>query len=290
MVEVEVEAKEVPPEKAGFFLCNNFFHYKIYFAPQITSVKDLFSSYAHDYARYRPRYPEDMFAHIYKQLTSFNLAWDCGTGNGQSAVELAKHFKQVYATDISLEQLQQAMPAINVTYAKEPAEHTTLADNSVDLITVSQALHWFDFSAFYTEVNRVASADAIIAAWTYNLLQVDEKIDPLIKEFYFKTLGNYWDAERDYVDRGYANLPFPYTDSANRDFYIEITWSLKEMAGYISTWSGLRKFITRNNLNPLDELIGNIQKYWPGNESKKIRFPLHIKTGKVSTFDKQLIN
>ena len=247
-------------------------------------MKDLFSQYAGDYAKYRPHYPAALFEFMYTQGDTFDLAWDVGTGNGQTAVQLSKKFRQVYATDISLEQINHATPANNIAYAQESSEQTRLGTNSVDLITVSQALHWFDFSQFYVEVNRVAKKDALIAAWTYNLLTVDDAIDNLIRDFYFETLANYWDAERRYVDLGYANLPFPYKQIEHPDFHIETAWTLEELQGYINTWSGLKKFIALNKMNPLDELIMSLKKIWPAGERKKIKFPLHLKLAKVSTF------
>ncbi len=309
MVEVEVEAKEVPPAKAGFFfiyiirdakrgsdifLCILPSNYPKnpevktikFILHKNKSVKDLFSSYANDYARYRPIYPAELFAFIFKQLDAFDLAWDCGTGNGQSAVELSKQFAHVHATDISMKQLEEAPRTNNIAYAQEPAEHSSLADNSADLITISQALHWFDLPAFYAEVERVAKPEAIIAAWTYNLLQIDERTDALIATFYFETLKGYWDDERIYVDMGYANLPFPYTELEHPGFSIEANWTLKQLEGYLNTWSGLRKFINANKINPLDKLIPNIREYWQEDERRKISFPLYLKIAKAATYKK----
>ena len=52
----------------------------------------------------------------------------------------------------------------------------------------------------YTEVKRVAARDAVIAVWSYSLLKIDSSLDVLLHHYHFKTLGNYWDAERKFVD------------------------------------------------------------------------------------------
>jgi len=130
---------------------------------------DNFSKGAADYAIFRPESPQEVFDFLYRHVKNFDTAWDCGTGNGQVAAKLSERFKQVYATDISSEQLGHAEKRDNIIYRKERAEQTTLADNSIDLITIAQAIHWFDFDTFYKEVRRVAQPGALIAAWTYNL-------------------------------------------------------------------------------------------------------------------------
>ncbi|HMI78613.1 MAG TPA: class I SAM-dependent methyltransferase, partial [Ferruginibacter sp.] len=146
-------------------------------------MKDNFSQQASGYAQYRPQYPEELFAYILRFVKEKKLAWDCGTGNGQSAKALSNYFEKVIATDISQKQIDNAYKASNIFYAVEPAEQTTLADKSVDLITVAQAMHWFNFEKFYAEVNRVAKPGAVIAVWTYNLLKISKEIDDLINEY-----------------------------------------------------------------------------------------------------------
>ncbi|MEK7716601.1 MAG: SAM-dependent methyltransferase, partial [Pseudomonadota bacterium] len=69
------------------------------------TFKDHFSQHAGDYARYRPDYPEALFAFLTKSVTQHELAWDCGTGNGQAALGLAGHFDRVIATDPSQTQI-----------------------------------------------------------------------------------------------------------------------------------------------------------------------------------------
>src|ERR1700712_285315 len=96
--------------------------------------KDLFSTQAADYARYRPSYPQELIEYILGFTTERNLAWDCATGNGQAAILLAPHFEKIIATDISAKQLALAVAAENIVYSISKAEQTSFADNSFDLI------------------------------------------------------------------------------------------------------------------------------------------------------------
>ena len=76
--------------------------------------KDLFSDQAEDYALYRPTYPEELFTYILSFVAEKDVAWDCATGNGQSAVPLSQYFKKVFASDISKKQLEQAPKKENI--------------------------------------------------------------------------------------------------------------------------------------------------------------------------------
>ena len=108
-------------------------------------MKDNFSRQSDLYAKYRPTYPQELYDFILSKVENRNAVWDCGTGNGQTARELAKYFEKVFATDISEKQIDKADQATNIFYSVQPAEQTNFADNSFDLVTVSQALHWFNF-------------------------------------------------------------------------------------------------------------------------------------------------
>src|SRR5438128_9881923 len=67
--------------------------------------KDHFSKQAAGYAKFRPHYPQRLFAYLGSIAPSRQLAWDCGTGNGQAAVGLASLFDRVIATDASAKQI-----------------------------------------------------------------------------------------------------------------------------------------------------------------------------------------
>ena len=144
-----------------------------------SAFKDHFSSQATDYARFRPNYPAELFAWLAGIAPSRDTAWDCGTGSGQAAIGLAAHFARVFATDPSRKQLEHAEPHPRIDYRLAPAEVRLLDTASIDLVTVAQAIHWFDLDKFYAEAKRVLKPGGIIAAWTYTLLDVEAGVDTL---------------------------------------------------------------------------------------------------------------
>ncbi|MEO6405601.1 MAG: class I SAM-dependent methyltransferase [Ferruginibacter sp.] len=245
-------------------------------------MKDNFSANASEYAKYRPQYPQELYDFILSFVPERKLAWDCGTGNGQTATELAKYFENVYASDISRQQLHNAVKQSNILYRQEPAEQSALESGSVNMISVSQALHWFHFEEFYKEVKRVAAPDAIIAAWIYNLFKADDITNKYIDNLYWNTLKNYWDNERHYVDEDYKNIPFPFESIPNPGFSIKLKWTAEDLEGYLGTWSAVQKFKKLHNVNPVNTVARNIKQHWPPNEIRLITFPISLKMAYVN--------
>src|SRR5438045_1897140 len=195
------------------------------------TFKDYFSQHAGAYARHRPHYPPELFEYLASLPTERHLAWDCGTGNGQAAVGLAPYFERVIATDASADQLANAFPHEKVTYRVAIAGSAGLDPGSVDLITVAQALHWFDLEAFFEEVRRTLKPGGAIAVWAYALCRITPALDAIVDRFYFETVGPYWPKERKLVDDGYRSLVFPFNEIEPPTFAIELPWTLPHLLG-----------------------------------------------------------
>ena len=102
---------------------------------------DHFSAFANRYADFRPHYPPAIFDYLATIVPRTSLVWDCACGNGQATVDLAERFDRVIATDASKEQINSATRLANIEYRVAPAENSGLANNSVGLVTVAQAVH-----------------------------------------------------------------------------------------------------------------------------------------------------
>lgn len=243
--------------------------------------KDYFSGHSKIYATYRPVYPEALYQFIYTHVNAKETAWDCATGNGQVAVELAKHFQNVYATDISEKQLVHALHSTNIIYSVSQAEATSFPDNTFDLITVGQALHWFDLHKFYNEVNRVAKENSLLAVWGYEICKVDKNVDELFLDFYHNIVGPYWDEARKLVEDHYRSLPFPFEKIVTPEFSIEVEWLLETFLGYLTSWSATQTYIKLKGTNPVEELSTRLQMFWSPDEVKRVTFPMFVKLGRV---------
>lgn len=244
-------------------------------------AKDNFSSQSDQYAKYRPTYPAEFFNYLNSIIPRKQNAWDCGTGNGQVAYELAKIFDNVFATDISQSQIDNALQADNISYSVQPAESTHFNNNLFDLVIVAQAIHWFDFDRFYAEARRTAKEHALFCVIGYGRIQISETIDALITNFYTSVIGKYWDKERRYVDEDYKTIPFPFDEIQTPRFQNRHQWSLEHLIGYLNTWSAVKHFIKKNGYNPVEQLRPEIELYWGNAAEKEVVFPLLLRVGKV---------
>ncbi len=214
-------------------------------------------------------------------LAHHHLAWDAATGNGQVAGMLANYFDQVIATDISENQLKHAIRRPNIQYRLEPAEKSSIADASLDLVTVAQAIHWFRFEAFYAEVKRTLKPKGLIAVIGYPLLTIDPVTDAIIQQFYAETLHHCWDPERKYLDEWYASIPFPFHEVETPAFSMKYDWSLHDLAGFLSTWSAVQQYIIKHHINPVDEIMKKLAVSWGEKDQKSVYFPVILRIGRL---------
>ncbi len=244
--------------------------------------RDHFSGVAGAYRAFRPGYPPELFAWLASIVPAHGAALDCGCGNGQASVALAEHFSAVFAVDPGAEQIRHAAPHPRVEYRVAPAEATGLPQGSVDLVVAAQALHWFDLDRFYPEVRRVARAGAALAAFTYGLLTVDERVDAVIARLYRGILRDDWPPERAHVDAGYRTLPFPFAELAAPRFGISEEWTLDRLVGYIGTWSGVNAHRERTGRDPLEEIGPALRGAWgPPAEPRRVSWPLALRVGGI---------
>jgi SAM-dependent methyltransferase len=176
-------------------------------------------------------------------------------------------------------QLSSAERNAAVTYVAMPAERVALIDQSIDLVTVAQALHWFDLSRFFAEVNRVLRPGGALAVWSYGLLMVNTEVDSVLGHLYRDTLGAYWPAERAIVDQGYAGITLPYPEIATPDVAMEVRWTRAQLAGYLSTWSAVGRYRNAVGTDPLPNTLLHLEALWPGQETRRIRWPLVLRVG-----------
>jgi SAM-dependent methyltransferase len=248
---------------------------------------DHFSPLAAAYAAARPSYPAALFAHLSTVAPGRRRAWDCGTGNGQAALALAGWFDEITATDASAEQLARAPAHAAVTYRVAAAEASGLPSASMDLVTVAQALHWFDPPAFFEEARRVLVPGGIVAVWCYGLQQVGHaELDELLERFYHETVGPYWAPERRLVETGYRTIPFPFDELAAPAFEMAHRWSLAELLAYIRTWSATAKFVSAEGYDPVAPLSDRLRPLWRGDGAgdgrRCVRWPLSLRVGRCT--------
>ena len=243
------------------------------------SFKDHFSRQAADYAIFRPGYPRELFDYLGSIAPGRQLAWDCGTGNGQAAVGLASVFDRVIATDASENQIANAEQHVRVEYHVAPAENSGIESETIDMIMVAQALHWFDLDRFYAEAQRVLKPDGILAASAYNLLQIEPAIDEVVNRYYYEVVESFWPPERKLVE-GFADLPFSFHELDPPKFEMRASWNLDHLVGYLRTWSSTQRFIAATGRDPLKEIMDELRVAWGAPEqTRKVIWPVVLRVG-----------
>lgn len=243
-------------------------------------ASDHFSAQSAEYAQFRPHYPPELFDWLAEQVKSRAAAWDCACGSGQATRELAARFDQVIGTDLSAAQIQHAPALPNVMWRVTRAEESGLPDGSMDLVTVAQALHWFDLPRFWAEALRVLKAGGVVAVWSYGVFQIGEpEIERLCAHFYEHVVGEFWPPERRIVEAGYATLDFPFAEIAAPAFEMEVEWSLDALLGYLSSWSATTRYAQHHGHSPIPELRRELEPLWE-NERLVVRWPLSMRVGR----------
>jgi SAM-dependent methyltransferase len=247
------------------------------------SFKDHFSGHAAIYHQARPTYPPELFAWLAKLAPDTELAWDCGCGNGQATLELARHFARVVGTDPSVNQIANAEARANVEYRVESAEHSSFERASVSLITVAQALHWFDPDRYYREARRVLKPGGIFSAWCYADCRTgDDAVDTIKDHLYIDLTGSFWPPERALVDSGYGTLPFPFVKITAPEFPMSVRWNVEQMLAYFRSWSATQSYLKIRNQDPVGMIEADLRKAWGDDErTREVQWTFHLRVGRA---------
>lgn len=132
-----------------------------------------FNKRASTYSQYRPGYPHDILD-VLKTETGFDqntIVADIGSGTGILSTLFLQNGNTVYGVEPNDE--MRSLAEQNLTTSSRfvsvrgTAENTTLQDSIIDLITVGQALHWFNREAATREFARILKKTGHVCV-TYN--------------------------------------------------------------------------------------------------------------------------
>lgn len=229
----------------------------------------LFGDRSDLYAKIRPHYPDELFAFLASQGESKDQVWDVACGSGQAAIGLAKHFDEIHATDVSEQQIAHALPNPRVHYSVQPAEKTNFHNGQFSLVTVAQALHWFDYKKFWPEVKRVLKPKGVFAAWGYSWFDISTEINQILREKFLMPIKPYWAKENKLLWDGYRDIPFPLEKVATPEIKMEMEWDLEALFAYIQTWSAARQCLKYEGKTFLEQTHKYMKSAWGNTEEKK---------------------
>ena len=244
--------------------------------------ENFFAPIAGAYARYRPTYPDALFAYLAQLAPSRRLAWDCATGSGQAAASLAAHMEAVVATDSSAEMLAQAPAHARISYRQADALASGLEPGSVQLVTVANAMHWFHGPAFEQEVRRVLCPGGVIAAWSFAFASITPAVDLLTRRMHNVIVDPFWIAPNRMVEHGYVGLHFPFTPIAPPAFAMVSHWDLSALEGYMRTWSASVKYQAHHGVDPVSLVHDELLAAWGDQATvREVHWELNLRVGRV---------
>jgi len=259
-------------------------------------MADLFHKQADKYAETRPSYPPELFRFIASKTPHHQLAWDVGTGSGQAAISLAGMYEIVVGTDTSEKQIAFAPKLPNIRYHFTPPtislqdlEHLIGPASSVDLITVAQALHWFDLPAFYDRVRLLLrKPDGVLAVWCYTVPRINEEVDRVFDRLYAESRP-FWEERRQWVDDEYRCIEFPFDPVEGAEvtgpfeFVSEREMDFGKFLTYIRSWSSYQTALEKGVDLLREGLVDEMRGAWGGDgrDVKVVRYPIHLRIGRV---------
>jgi SAM-dependent methyltransferase len=219
-----------------------------------------------------------LFEFLAAQCDQHEIAWDCATGNGQAARSLAPWFAQVIATDASEKQVASASPHQKIDFRVARAESSGLDAASADIVTVAQALHWFDIDLFFREALRVLKPGGVLAVWCYERCKVDSACEDTIEKV-FAEIELYWPPERDIVESRYAGITLPVAEIPAASFCMSASWTAENMLGYMRTWSASRRYLAATGKVSTALWEQELQQHW-GSGEREVNWPITLLVGK----------
>lgn len=244
---------------------------------------DHFSNVAQSYAEFRPQYPLSLYQWLRRQAPTAKRVWDVGCGSGQATLMLADHFAEVIATDISERQLAKAEARDNIRYWRADEHCPELAEQSIDLITVAQALHWFNLDRFYPEVDRVLKPEGILAVWTYSPIRLrDQTLNTIMQDYYQRVAAPWWPPGREHVDSGYRDLPFPFPTLPDPRIEMSQAMTIDGLCGYVRSWSASARCMETTGKDPTEELYQALLQHFTPEQTIEVYWRLTVRAGRKS--------
>ncbi|MEZ0326452.1 MAG: class I SAM-dependent methyltransferase [Fimbriimonas sp.] len=234
------------------------------------------------YAIFRPDYPQELFDAILENVDVRGTALDCATGTGQAASLLCDSFERVLAYDISPGQIEHLARRPNLFGFAARSEALPISGAVADLVTVAQAVHWFDLEKFWPEVHRISRPGAVVAIWGYGFFEVDEEIDPVVLRELRDPVAPYWGSGNLILLEEYRTIPFPFEEIASPKIVMRQQWTLDRLLDYVGTWSALNRHAVEEGPGLLERARKALLPLWGAEQVREVRMPVTLKMGRVA--------
>jgi len=149
------------------------------------------------------------------------------------------------------------------------------------MVTVAQALHWFDANSFFREAKRVLAPGGAIAVWGYGDPVLDTpELHRMLHDFNRGTIESFWLPERRLLLDGYATLPFPFEEVPAPTLTLTRRCTLAELIGYVRSWSATARYVAEHGTAGLEALESELARHWGDPEHTRcVEAPMYLRAG-----------
>jgi len=144
------------------------------------SFESRFGHCAEEFQRYRPDYPPSLYARLFAEINEEfrNCALDLGAGTGIVTGHLVSQFRGVVAVEpdeAMAAKIREQFPRVMIR--QTTAEQYTQAAETVDLITIANALHWMDAAYIFLKAREWLRLTGVLAVFDRPLPKASSEID-----------------------------------------------------------------------------------------------------------------
>lgn len=141
-----------------------------------------FSTQGHNYHKFRPNYPTELYCDAIDPIQSKKRYLDIGVGTGKTMFTFADHFQQIKGIDISDQMLQTSKANSEKYMAENPNTTIELEKKSVyelneleryDLITAGVSLHYFPGDDPMRRISTMLNEGGMFLVCSYNYSRIE---------------------------------------------------------------------------------------------------------------------
>ncbi|KAJ6991041.1 methyltransferase, partial [Populus alba x Populus x berolinensis] len=161
-------------------------------------------------------------------------------------------------------------------------------ENSVDIITVASAVHWFDLEKFYPIVKRVLrKPGGIFAVWCYSRFKFSPEIDILLA-IHFERTFPFQNPNFKHALECYKTLPFPFESVGVGCEGQPLELDMEKKTSFQGRLKFFRSFSAFNTAKGQgvdllsDEVVQELESAWGGPEVvRTVIYKTYMLAGKV---------
>lgn len=230
-------------------------------------ITKLFSNRVDNYVKYRPTYPKQLLRKLTEEgiLTTEKIIADIGSGTGIFSEILLETKCTIYAVEPNNEMRYAAEARLskfdNFNSINGTAETSNLETESIDIITVAQAFHWFDQEKAKIEFKRILKPGGIVALiWNERLVEksiFQKEYDFLLKKYCSAyESSKHRNVTRDQIANFYGSNNFSEYDCSNYQKF-----DFESLKGRLSSSSYAPTEEEENYKDLMKELKSIFEKY-----------------------------